>query len=106
MRGSLTAAAATLAIATALTVPPTVGAAAPAEQDRPQLIRERGPGNGAERNQVAAGVGAAQHPLRAKAKGNNARLGDQAGYPRQTRLRVYPVNGSDAAIKPGPLSWP
>jgi hypothetical protein len=97
-----TASAAAVALAAALCLPAAAGVASPlAPEDRAQITRERGPANGPERNRVAAGVGAPVERTRVRVIGENSPRGDQAGYPRQTRLRVYPVNGSDAAIKPG-----
>jgi len=75
------------------TLPVTVNAA-PA----PPVGRGEEPGNGPERNEVAAldpapGVAAA-------ATGEN-RVEAAQGYPRRTELRVYPENPADKSIKLG-----
>ncbi|MFE2755060.1 M14 family zinc carboxypeptidase [Actinosynnema sp. NPDC059335] len=63
----------------------------------PAAGRSHEPGNGPERNQVAA-VDAL--PLAATARGDN-RPDAHTGYPRRTRLRVYPEDRSDRSIKLG-----
>jgi len=87
--------AALLALAVAL--PATPATAAPPDQpDRSGATRE--PGNGPERDEVAATDG----PLRAFAgtRGHNQPTKTD-GYPRRTSLRVYPEDPTDRAIKLG-----
>ncbi|PXY28386.1 peptidase M28 [Prauserella muralis] len=74
---------------------------APAQARQPSAHRD--PGNGAERNTVAA-TGAPARALAAVA-GENRRSGGQEGYPRQTRLRVFPEDPGDKAIKLGLLPY-
>src|ERR1700741_1037492 len=59
--------------------------------------RKEAPANGADRNEV----GATDRPaLQKRATGENL-AGSRQGYPRQTRLRVYPEDPADKAIKLG-----
>ncbi|MEU4745191.1 M14 family zinc carboxypeptidase [Actinosynnema sp. NPDC023658] len=62
----------------------------------PTTDRAHEPGNGPERNQVAA----ADLPPHATARGDN-RPDANPGYPRRTRLRVYPEDRTDRAVKLG-----
>ncbi|MEU4441897.1 M14 family zinc carboxypeptidase [Actinosynnema sp. NPDC050801] len=62
----------------------------------PAVGRAHEPGNGPERNQVAA----VDPPLHATARGDNWPDANP-GYPRRTRLRVYPEDQADRAIKLG-----
>ncbi|OXM48057.1 peptidase M28 [Amycolatopsis alba DSM 44262] len=73
---------------------PAYAAPPPTTQPAPH----RDPGNGPERNDVAAtdpSTGAAR-----AATGENV-AGDHSGYPRKTKLRVYPENAADKSIKLG-----
>lgn len=62
----------------------------------PDAGRAHEPGNGPERNQVAA----VDPPLHATARGDN-RPDANPGYPRRTLLRAYPEDQADRAIKLG-----
>ncbi|RZQ60445.1 M14 family zinc carboxypeptidase [Amycolatopsis suaedae] len=62
-----------------------------------QAPPHREPGNGPERNEVAA----TDPPALAAALGANRHHGDQAGYPRRTDLRVFPEDPADKSIKLG-----
>ncbi|WP_238412362.1 M14 family zinc carboxypeptidase [Saccharothrix deserti] len=62
----------------------------------PAVGRAEEPGNGPERNQVAA----VDPPLHATARGDN-RPDANPGYPRRTELRVYPEDQADKSIKLG-----
>ncbi|CAL9352544.1 hypothetical protein SUDANB95_00493 [Actinosynnema sp. ALI-1.44] len=72
-----------------------VTSAAPV-QAAPATGRAAEPGNGPERNEVAA----ADPPLLAAARGDN-RPEVAQGYPRRTLLRVYPEDAGDRAAKLG-----
>ena len=89
---SLSLAATTVAASLALGFAPAAVAAAP-----PERVRE--PGNGAERNEVAA----TQGPARA-GKGPT-RSASELAYPRQTVLAQPPVTTTDAAIKLGMIPF-
>ncbi|AGM02760.1 M14 family zinc carboxypeptidase [Amycolatopsis keratiniphila] len=72
--------------------------AAPAYAAPPPTAPHRDPGNGPERNEVAA-TDPPMSVARAAAGENVA--GDHSGYPRKTKLRVYPENTADKSIKLG-----
>ncbi|HEU5471277.1 MAG TPA: M14 family zinc carboxypeptidase [Actinophytocola sp.] len=82
--------------AVALTALATL-AAAPAEAQPAPVTKGEEPANGPERNEVAASDPAV---LTAAAAGENV-AGSRAGYPRQTRLRVFPEDPADRSIKLG-----
>ncbi|WP_309117478.1 M14 family zinc carboxypeptidase [Saccharothrix sp.] len=65
-------------------------------QAEPATGRAAEPGNGPERNEVAA----VDPPLHAAARGDN-RPEVAQGYPRRTLLRVYPEDTADRAAKLG-----
>lgn len=71
--------------------------AAPAAAE-PDVLVHRDPGNGPERNTVAAADPVAAR--RAGPVGENT-AGVRTGYPRQTGLRVYPEDTTDKSIKLG-----
>jgi len=87
--------AALLALAAAL--PATPATAAPPD---PGGGATREPGNGPERNDVAATDPLPAAGALARAQGHNQPT-KAAGYPRQTKLRVYPEDPADRAIKLG-----
>ena len=87
----------------------------------PAANSTREPGNGPERNEVAA-VDPAAAPSQARVQTENlpgtpgqaalsgaapkpGRPGVQQGYPRQTQLRVYPQDPTDRAIKLGLMPY-
>jgi hypothetical protein len=59
--------------------------------------RAEEPGNGPERNEVAA----VDPPLAVAAAAGENRVEPSQGYPRRTKLRVYPENPADKSIKLG-----
>ncbi|WP_040405436.1 M14 family zinc carboxypeptidase [Amycolatopsis nigrescens] len=70
----------------------------PASAAQPPEGSHRDPGNGAERNEVAA----TDPPPRAMAAAAGENRADRhQGYPRKTQLRVFPEDPSDKAIKLG-----
>ncbi|SFP97150.1 Zinc carboxypeptidase [Amycolatopsis arida] len=91
-----------LAAAALLLLPATAlpAQAAPPTGPDPGATTHREPGNGPERNRVAA-TDAAPRPVAARAAGENRRHGDHRGYPRRTELRVYPEDPTDKAVKLG-----
>lgn len=78
------------------------GLAAPATARAPREPAVREPGNGPERNAVAATDTAPQ--ALADSRGGSV-PGSRAGYPRQTRLRGYPENPNDKSIKLGLMPY-
>ncbi|MGN9908668.1 M14 family zinc carboxypeptidase [Phytohabitans sp. LJ34] len=90
--------AALLSLAVAL--PATPAAAAPHGPPAPGERATREPGNGPERHEVAATDPLVAAAADARAQGHNQPT-KTAGYPRQTRLRVYPVDPTDRAVKLG-----
>jgi len=59
--------------------------------------QHRDPGNGAERNEIAA----TDPPLSTMSAPSGTNRAHGQGYPRRTDLRVYPENAADKAIKLG-----
>lgn len=80
-----------LAVA-AVVAAPVSGSAQPSNQDRE-------PGNGPERNEIAA-LDSISAQLSQQAQGEN-RADRYQGYPRKTTLRTYPENSADKSIKLG-----
>ncbi|HET6291667.1 MAG TPA: M14 family zinc carboxypeptidase, partial [Amycolatopsis sp.] len=72
--------------------------AAPSYAAPPPTAPHRDPGNGPERNEVAA---TDPPPSAARAATGENVAGDRSGYPRKTKLRVYPENPTDKSIKLG-----
>ncbi len=89
-----------LLLTAGLLVPSTAASVAPGAPP-PSAGREGDPGNGPERNGVAGTLPAEPDALRSLSVGENVRQGDHLGYPRQTRLRVFPVDPTDQSLKPG-----
>jgi Zinc carboxypeptidase len=99
IRRTLTLLTAVVVVVTSLTAP---AGAAPEPPAAPDAAHERdrteAPANGADRNEVAAtGALAARTAV---ATGENT-VRTHQGYPRQTKLRVYPADPSDKSIKLG-----
>ncbi|OLF16571.1 M14 family zinc carboxypeptidase [Actinophytocola xanthii] len=91
--GRIALAAGVAAVSVITTTVPATGA-----PDRPRVPREA-PANGADRNTTAATDQAPRARVAAPAGEN--KVGSRLGYPRQTRLRVYPENPADKSIKLG-----
>ncbi|RZS37105.1 zinc carboxypeptidase [Herbihabitans rhizosphaerae] len=97
--GRLTTAVALLAAGTlTLTVSPAVAQPPPDPGNR--ITRGEHPGNGPERNTIAAKDGPGIRAAAATPRGENRRKPGE-GYPRQTELRVYPEDPADKSIKLG-----
>ncbi|GLZ35449.1 hypothetical protein Lesp02_76360 [Lentzea sp. NBRC 105346] len=90
MRSTLLA---TLVAMTAALVVPASGTAQPAP---PHHGRGEEPGNGIERNEIAA-----LDPPTALQTASQNKPGKYQGYPRKTDLRVYPTDPADKSIKLG-----
>ncbi|WP_232376705.1 M14 family zinc carboxypeptidase [Amycolatopsis aidingensis] len=82
-----------------LLVLPALALPVRADGDQSADPARRDPGNGPERNAVAA-TGPGPRAL-AAAAGESRRHGDWRGYPRQTELRVFPEDSTDKSIKLG-----
>ncbi|WP_460407277.1 M14 family zinc carboxypeptidase [Actinophytocola sediminis] len=94
----MTAGLAAVTTITGLTTGLSPALAAPDEPDQGPRVPREAPANGADRNTVAA-LDQAPRAMRAPTGENIA--GVAHGYPRQTRLRVYPDDPSDKSIKLG-----
>jgi hypothetical protein len=84
-----------LSLLTAITLAPPAGPA-------PASVTREDPGNGPDRNKIAA----SDPPLVAarSALGEN-KAGPREGYPRKTQLRVYPEDPADKSIKLGRIPY-
>lgn len=87
-----------LTIATAVLAVTSVTAAPASAEPRIPTITDREPGNGPERNVIAA-----TDPVAARRPGPTGenKVHTYQGYPRQTELRVYPDDPTDKSIKLG-----
>jgi Zinc carboxypeptidase len=90
-------AASALSLLTVMTLAPAAVAAPP-----PSSVAGKGeePGNGPERNEVAATDPPSSATRSRPALGEN-KTGTREGYPRTTQLRVYPEDPADKSIKLG-----
>ncbi|SMD23252.1 M14 family zinc carboxypeptidase [Kibdelosporangium aridum] len=87
-------AASALSLLTVITLAPAA-AGAPSRSPKGEE-----PGNGPERNEVAA-VDPPSIGIAARSASGENKLGSREGYPRTTQLRVYPEDPADKAIKLG-----
>ncbi|BCB75964.1 M14 family zinc carboxypeptidase [Phytohabitans flavus] len=87
-------------LAFAVALPATPAGAVPTDPVAPSDRATREPGNGPERNEVAATDPLLTAGAMARTQGHNQPT-KTAGYPKQTKLRVYPEDPTDRAIKLG-----